>query len=70
MTVTPAPEVIRGAGYAGWPLLPSPAVSISRPRIVAPPAAATEIDDLVALAAALNGGDRVVYIDNRPGHTS
>lgn len=71
-----AAGVTRGAGYAGWPLLPSPAVEEPRPRIAAePPApvavpAATpgpEVDDLVAVAAALNDGPgRIVYVDRRP----
>ncbi|MER6603824.1 hypothetical protein [Streptomyces parvus] len=67
--------VTRGAGHAGWPLLPSPAVEESRPRIAAAPPAppavpaatpAPEVDDLTALAAALNDGDRIVYFDRRP----
>ncbi|MFJ2110801.1 hypothetical protein ACIOEX_02540 [Streptomyces sp. NPDC087850] len=72
-----AAEVTRGAGYAGWPLLPSPAAGETRPRIMAvPPAPAAasatapepaEVDDLVALASALNDGPgRIVYVDRRP----
>lgn len=67
-----AAGVTRGAGYAGWPLLPSPAVRTSRPRIAPAPAEAPApaVDDLVALAAALNGGHRTVYVDRRPDHAA
>ncbi|WP_158786545.1 hypothetical protein [Streptomyces sp. NRRL F-5065] len=70
-----AAGVTRGAGYAGWPLLPSPPVGESQPRSAAVPpvpaavpaaAPAQEVDDLVAVAAVLNDGDRIVYIDRRP----
>lgn len=74
MTVRNVAGVTRGAGFAGWPLLPSPVVEESQPRIAAvppsAPAPAPEVDDLVAVAAALNGPGGVVYIDHRPQHAA
>ncbi|MEU0670893.1 hypothetical protein ABZ508_34220 [Streptomyces lavendulocolor] len=62
--------VTRGGGYAGWSLLPSPA---TQPRSAAAPsdpaavpARTPEVDDLVAVAAALNDGAHIVYVDRRP----
>lgn len=70
MTLVRAGAVVRGAGHAGWPLLPPPATTEPRPRIKAasplPPLPCPEDDDLVALAVALNGPGSAVYFDRRP----
>lgn len=75
--------VVRAAGHVGWPLLPSqpeegwplvpsaePAEPVAEPTPLvrcADPAAALPVDDLVAVAAALNDGPgRIVYVDRRP----
>ncbi|MHC3394698.1 hypothetical protein ACLQ2E_35355 [Streptomyces lavendulocolor] len=72
--------VVRGGGVAGWALLPAqepeggwplrptkPAAP--RPAVVQPePAPVVEpepVDELVALAASLNDGGRLVYFDRR-----
>lgn len=67
--------VVRAAGHAGWPLLPTlpkptaPDVEpTAAPERSAPPA--QPVDDLVALAAALNGPGRLVYVDWRQEHAA
>lgn len=72
--------VTRAAGHIGWPLLPSqpaegwplvpsdgPAGPVAEtvPLVQRAESTACPVDDLVAVAAALNDGDRIVYIDRR-----